>query len=148
MTTTDYQHSFTVPASMETVYAALTAGIPAWWTEDFSGKATQPGEVFTVRFGGTFMTFRIDAALPGHKLTWTCTDNLQDMPGLSHRTEWIGTRMHWQLTPEGNSTRLEMVHEGLNPEMECWDICQQGWNFFLGSLRKVLEGEKGDTWKV
>lgn len=150
MTATDYQREVTVQTSREAVFAALTTGIHEWWTEDFSGSGAKAGDEFTVRFGTTFMTMRISALLPGIRLSWDCIDALTDLPELGQdKTEWIGTSIHWQLMPdESDVTRLRIVHEGLTPEVKCFNVCQQGWDFFLDSLRKVLEGQKSAAWKA
>jgi len=59
--------------------------------------------------------------------------------------EWTGTRILWNLTKiDGNRTRLEFTHEGLIESMDCWEICEEGWNFFLlESLKSYLEKGEG-----
>ena len=34
------------------------------------------------------------------------------------------------------------------PEFECWDICQDGWRHFLGSLKMLLESGRGTPYEL
>ena len=40
----------------------------------------------------------------------------------------------------GSHSALTLTHEGLTKEIECYDICEQGWNYYLdGPLKDYLE---------
>ena len=43
-----------------------------------------------------------------------------------------------EATPDGSST-LIFTHEGLTPQVVCYDLCNAGWNYYLGSLQRYLE---------
>ena len=53
MTTTDYKSSLAVQAPPEAIFSALTTGIAAWWSEDYSGAAAKVNDEFTVKFQGS-----------------------------------------------------------------------------------------------
>ncbi len=44
-----------------------------------------------------------------------------------------------------SSTLLHFEHEGLTPQLECYQICEDGWGHFLKtSLNKLVETGKGE----
>ncbi len=53
--------------------------------------------------------------------------------------------MIWQFTPEGVGTTITLTHEGLTPQLHCYETCNTAWDFFvLDSLKAYLETGKGD----
>lgn len=114
--------------------------VRAWWAQDTSGDAKHQGDQFTVRFGTTWGTFIVSELTPD-QMVWTVADSYLDL--LSDPQEWTGTRLIFACKAGNNKDDIEITHEGLTPQKECFNDCQQGWNFFLGeSLLKYLnEGE-------
>ncbi|MBS1659524.1 MAG: hypothetical protein JST68_00595 [Bacteroidetes bacterium] len=111
--------------------------VHAWWAQDTRGNPRQQGDSFTVRFGKTYATF-IVSELTEDRMVWTAGDSYLDL--LADTQEWTGTRLVFQHS--GNS--LDITHDGLTPEKECFKDCEQGWNFFLGhSLLKYLREGAG-----
>ena len=52
--------------------------------------------------------------------------------------------MEWDVSRQGDTTRVVMRHVGLTPEIECYDKCHAGWSHFVGtSLRKLLAEGQG-----
>ena len=139
-----------VNASPEAIYSTLTEGVPVWWSQDFKGASAKVGDEFTVRFTGQNMIrMRITELVPNKKVTWLCTDFYIDVPvHLEDKKEWIGTQVIWEISTEGGSTRLDMTHDGLTPEFECWQFCEGGWNRYVASVKQVVEGEPGLGHKV
>ncbi|MGX5819337.1 SRPBCC family protein [Chitinophaga lutea] len=139
----DYVSNMLVDAPPAAVYQKITRGIADWWSRDFRGQSAVVGDVFTVRFNRHHKTFRITAAVPGQLVEWTCEDALIDMPSLRNQREWINTKVSWNLEPAGDGTRLRFTHHGLSPSLECWEVCEPGWNEFLGSLHRLATAGKG-----
>lgn len=74
-------------------------------------------------------------------MVWLVTDcNLQ---WLKNKKEWKGTQIEWEISTLDHSTRIDFTHVGLFPEIECYDDCRKGWNFYVTeSLFKLItEGE-------
>lgn len=46
-------------------------------------------------------------------------------------TEWLNTKVLWYITEHGSSSRIEMQHQGLTPELLCYDDCEAGWDIFF-----------------
>lgn len=143
-TAMDYTASITVKASAMEVFKALTTAIPLWWTSATEGASLHQGDQFTVRFGNTFKVFKVEQSEPAKRVVWNCVDAYIDMPELKERREWIGTEMIWEISNNGNETVLLFVHRGLTSEFECYDICEEGWDFFIKeSLLQFFTTGKG-----
>lgn len=146
MVATDYKYSMAVPATPEVVFAALTTGISAWWSEDYSGAAAKTGDEFTVKFQGkNLIHMRVTEIIPDKRVVWTCVNFYIDVNAPIHdKSEWIGTKVYWEISP----SKLDMLHEGLTPAFECYNFCEQGWIQFLGSLKGLLDGGQGSPYKA
>ena len=140
---TGYQSSIVVHTSAAAIFTSLTTKIHEWWTESIEGSAKNSNDWFTVRFGNTFKAFEVEEIIPDKKIIWKCIDARIDMPSLENKSEWTGTKIVWEMYPENGSTKLEMIHYGLTPSFECYEICENGWLQFLDSLKNFLSTGKG-----
>ena len=52
----DYHTSITVTATAQEAFKSINK-VSDWWTTVFEGNSEKPGDVFTVHFGETFITF-------------------------------------------------------------------------------------------
>ncbi len=73
--------------------------------------------------------------------------------GVAHevlrRSEWVGTRLRFELAPAADgSTELRFEHEGLEPTLECFELCRAGWQQFLGSLQRFVETGRGEPYRL
>lgn len=143
-----YQKTVELNASVKAAYAALTSGIDKWWTTG-SSDGSEPGSILTTRFGDTYNHIRVSHLLPGKKVIWEILEHHHANEALTRQDEWTGTRILWILTDVGGGrTRLDFAHEGLIDTMECWDICEAGWDFFLlESLKPYLEEGTGQPYQ-
>jgi hypothetical protein len=41
--------------------------------------------------------------------------------------DWVGTTAAFTLSPSGGY-HVQFQHEGLRPELECYDMCSVGWD--------------------
>lgn len=146
--TVDYKKSITVNVKPEDVYGALTNRMKEWWTENIDGVYGKAGDVFTVHFGSTHKTFMVEKAVPNESVIWFCQDAYIDLPELKNKSEWNGTRVIWDMRPKGSGTEITVTHIGLTPEVECYQICEAGWTFYLSvSLNYLLTTRKGKPYK-
>ena len=135
----DYQHHLEANATAEQLQQALTRHIDKWWIS----SATQyhaEGDTFSLHFQGTYKHFRIAEYIPFRKIVWECIDVYLNIPTLTDKKEWIGTRIIWEFEQTPKALSIQLTHEGLNPTMECYGICEPSWNYFLeNSLKPYLE---------
>lgn len=143
MKASSYKTNGKVEEPAQEVFKALTEEISLWWSTVYSGEAKKAGDQFRVEFNKTFMEFTIEEAA-ANKIVWLCTDIYNDIPQAENKTEWIGTRVIWEIQPvTESSAQITLTHDGLTPELECFEICEGGWNFYFGSLLSLLNKGKG-----
>ncbi len=143
MSTPDYHYQFTVPASPKQVLEAISR-IPAWWTINMEGECRKPGDSFIVQFADVHRTTqRVTEYVPGERMVWLVTES--HLPWLKDVEEWKGTEIVFEVRRDGSRTRLLFTHKGLTPTVECYEQCEKGWAFFLGtSLYKLITEGVGE----
>ncbi len=141
METQDYRATISVKSTAKEAFGKI-ANVGGWWAKDFTGKAEEPNDTFTVRFGDTFVDFKITEAVPDTKIVWR-VDN-SSLPWLSDKTEWNGTEIVFEIELKNNQTEINFRHIGLVPEIECYENCKKGWTRFITkSLPKFIDEGKG-----
>jgi hypothetical protein len=137
----DYQCSIMAPVSAEEAFEGISQ-VSGWWAKHFEGYAGSLHDVFTVRFGKTYVTFELTELVLNRRVVWLVTDC--HLHWIAHKTEWTGTSILWEITPTSEGVRIDMTHRGLIPEVECFGDCQVGWNHHIGnSLKKYLTEHVG-----
>ena len=141
LTEQSYHSSIVVNESAMEAYDKISR-VNEWWAANFEGSAKNLGDVFTVRFGETYVTFKLTEAIPGKKVTWLVTDSY--LPWQNDQTEWTDTEVVFEISTENNGIKVDMTHIGLTPEVECFENCQTGWNHYIQkSLFKFMEEGQG-----
>lgn len=145
MTDDNYTCTITFDATAEKVFNALTNEIPLWWTVSFEGSSNQQRDVFTIRFGEhIYKTMQVCELSPNSKVIWYVTGSVIGISELNNQTEWTGTTIVWEITQREKNTELILTHIGLSPDVECYDICKNGWKQFTDSLKLLLETGTGN----
>jgi uncharacterized protein YndB with AHSA1/START domain len=135
---TDYQKTLRVQAAPDAVFDALTtaSGLSAWWTAA-EGSGDTGGELRFFMTAPEPLLVRVDEATRPALVGWTVVE-------CSFEPDWVGTRPTFTITPlEGGGSELEFRHVGLTNELDCIDMCTQGWNHYLASLRDHVESGHG-----
>ena len=137
----DYNASIQANVSAKEAFERI-ARVKEWWAKNFKGKAEQLNDQFTVRFGETFVDFKITEAIPDKKIVWTVTDC--NLHWIRAKKEWKNTQVVWEISAAKNGVQISMTHIGLRPEVECWDSCKPGWDEHVkGSLLNFMMKGKG-----
>ena len=132
----DILHRVGVKASPRDVYGALTTRgrLAGWWTGDTQGR-TEAGGVIHFSFGERgFIDIKVLELEPAKRVVWEVTDG---------PAEWIGTKVIWDLTPEGAGTTIRFNHQGWREPVDFMGHCSTKWASFLMSLKSLLETGKG-----
>jgi hypothetical protein len=132
----NYQCSIAADITPHEAFEGISQ-VNEWWAKNFEGHSQKLNDIFTVRFGETWVTFKISEIIPDKKIIWDVTDCY--LPWLKDKTEWNGTAVVFEISPLGDETQVTMTHIGLVPEVECFGVCEAGWNKHIkGSLFKLL----------
>jgi hypothetical protein len=137
----DYHINISANISAKEAFDAIN-NVPAWWATHFTGIAQKLNDTFTVNFGDVSVDFKIIEFVPNQKVVWLVTDC--NLTWLNNKKEWNGNTMVWEISTENNLTQINFTHVGLVPELECYNDCNEGWNFHIGkSLLKLMTEHKG-----
>jgi hypothetical protein len=141
LTDQSYHSSIVVNTSAMDAYDKISR-VNEWWAANFKGSAKNLGDVFIVTFGDTYVTFKITEAVPGKKVTWLVTDSC--LPWQNDKNEWTDTEIVFEISKGNGTTKVDMTHVGLTPEVECFENCQTGWNHYINrSLCQFMNEGQG-----
>ena len=147
MSDNNYYIEFSASSTPESVYNAIILEIDKWWTTS-SNEAKHVGDILNVRFGGTtYKRMKVIRAIPNELLEWSVKEANIDHEGFTKKDEWVGTTIKWKIEESDAGSKIKFTHEGLVPAFECYEACQGGWNYFLGSLKDFLNTGKGTPHK-
>jgi hypothetical protein len=132
--TKDFATTFLVDKSPKQVFNAVT-NVRGWWQglyeEEIVGKTQELNDEFTFRAGGGahYSKHKVIEVVPDQKVVWLVTEG--ELAFIEKKDEWKGTRIIFDISPKGNKTQVTFTHEGLNPEVECYDACSSAWQMYL-----------------
>lgn len=143
MNNRDFTATFIVDQSPEDVFDTIT-NFRGWWSEDIEGNTDKLNETFFYHYKDIHLTrLKLVEAIPGKKLVYHITEN--EFNFIKDKTEWVNTHLVFDISSEGNKTKVQFTHRGLVPEYECYSICNEAWtNYIKNSLYKLITTGKGE----
>jgi len=123
-----------VDQTPEEVFNAIR-NVRGWWSGSYSaeikGDTEKLNDEFSFRAGGGahYSRQKLIEVIPNKKVVWQITDSKLDF--LEKKNEWTGTRVSFDISTKGNKTELVFTHEGLIPEIECYNSCAPAWSQYL-----------------
>jgi uncharacterized protein YndB with AHSA1/START domain len=136
----DILHRVGIKSSLDEAYKALTTreGLAGWWTTNTQGESKVDG-VIQFRFsagdreiGGFDM--KVLELHPARRVLWQVVGG---------PAEWIGTRISFDLTQDGEYSVVLFKHQGWKEPVEFMHHCSTKWAVFLMSLKSLLETGQG-----
>jgi Activator of Hsp90 ATPase homolog 1-like protein len=129
--------AFRVTATPDEVFAAIN-DVRGWWSGEITGDTDHLGAEFTYRYQDMHRsTQRITEFAPGERVVWLVVDSYLSF--IEDHAEWNGSHIAFDIAQAGGDTRLTFTHEGLTPDVACYDNCAPAWEFYIAqSLRKFI----------
>jgi hypothetical protein len=142
MSAQSYTTSFTVDQSPEEVFKAVT-NVRGWWSEGIQGGTEKQDDEFVFEVPGVhFSRQKLVEVIPGERVVWLITE--ATMTFIRQKDEWVGTKIIFDITKDGDKTKLTFTHEGLVPHIECYKFCMPAWEQYIdGSLFKLVTTGRG-----
>lgn len=115
-----------------------------WWSEDIEGNTDRLNETFFYHYKDIHLCkLKLIEAVPGTKLVYQVVENQFNF--IKDQSEWVNTRLIFDITENGNATEVRFTHEGLVPEYECYQVCNDAWSGYINnSLKNYVDTGKGN----
>lgn len=132
-----YTTTFEVAAPPERVFEAIR-DVRAWWSGAIEGRTREVGDEFTYEVPDIhWCRFRIVESTAPTRIAWLVTDSW--LTFTQTKDEWTGTTVQFDVDEHDGLTRVRFTHDGLVPELECYDLCTGAWSGYVaGSLRHLV----------
>jgi hypothetical protein len=142
MTAPDFTTTILVDQSPEEVFNAIS-NVRGWWSEEIEGGTEKLNDEFNYHYEDIHSCkMKLTEVVPGKKVVWLVLDNYFKFT--KDKSEWIGTKIIFDISEKDNKTQLIFTHQGLVPEYECFDICKNAWTTYIqSSLRNLITTGKG-----
>jgi hypothetical protein len=116
----------------------------AWWGQSIEGPTNVLGEDWSYRYKDMhFSRHKTVELVPGSRVVWDVVE--ASLNFIEDKAEWNGTKIVFDISPNGDMTQIRFTHVGLKPTGECFDICSDAWTGLIqGSLRSLIEKGAGD----
>ena len=142
MSNQDFTTTIVVDQSPKQVFDAIS-NVRGWWSEEIEGGTTKLNDVFDYHFKDVHRCkMQLVELIPDQKVVWLVLDNYFSFT--KDESEWKGTKLIFEITPKNGKTQIRFTHQGLVPEYECYDICENAWTKYIQeSLRGLITTGKG-----
>ena len=142
MTTLDFATTILVCQTPTEVFNAIN-NVRGWWSEEIEGGTQKLNDEFTYHYQDVHRCkLKIVEFIPNKKIIWQVLDNYFSFT--KDKNEWKGNTIIFEISEEDNKTQLQFTQQGLVPEYECYDICQNAWSTYIQkSLYSLITTGKG-----
>jgi len=142
MKTSDFTTTIVVDKTPKEAFHAIL-NFRAWWSEEIEGNTDQLNETFFYHYKDVHLCkIKLIEMVPDKKIAYQVVDN--QFSFTKDKTEWIGTKLVFEMTNEGSKTKIQFTHEGLVPDYECYSVCFDAWTGYIQkSLYNLITTGKG-----
>ncbi|WP_309640538.1 SRPBCC domain-containing protein [Flavobacterium sp.] len=142
MKTPDYTTVILVDQPPKQVFDAVN-NVRGWWSEEIEGNTDKLNDVFKYHYEDVHRCqIKLIEVVPYEKVVWLVVDNYFKFT--QDESEWTGTKVIFEISEKDGKTKLQMTHQGLVPQYECFEICKDAWtNYIQNSLRSLITNGKG-----
>ena len=134
----DFSTSISVDKSASEAYLSIM-DYRSWWSEEIEGHTDKLNETFFYHYKDVHLCkVKLIEAIPDKRLVYQVLEN--EFSFVKDKTEWVNSKLIFELASDGEKTRITFTHEGLNPEHECYSVCEDAWTSYIqGSLKSLIE---------
>lgn len=131
-----------VDQNPETAFNAIK-NFRAWWSEEIEGNSDKLNAEFFYHYKDVHLCkIKLIEIIPDRKLVYQVLDNQFNF--VKDKSEWVNTKLIFEITNESDKTRVQFIHEGLVPEYECYNVCNDAWTSYIqGSLQSLITTGEG-----
>ena len=135
--------SITTDKTAHEVFEAVT-NVRGWWSQTITGDSKQQGDEFEFEVKDIhYSRQKLVEVIPDKKVVWLVTE--ARMMFIEDQDEWKDTKVIFDITIEGEQTKLTFTHQGLTPAIACYKACMPAWTQYVEhSLKQLIETGLGD----
>lgn len=110
-----------------------------WWSEEIEGYTDKLGETFFYHYKDVHLCkIKLIEMVEDKQLVYLVIEN--EFNFTKDKTEWMNTKLIFDVSTEGSNTKIVFTHEGLVPAYECYNVCHDAWTSYIqGSLKNYIE---------
>ncbi len=138
----DFSTTISVDQTPAEVFNAVN-NVRAWWSEEIEGGTKNLNDEFLYHYKDVHICkMKLVEVIPNKKVVWLVMDN--HFSFTSDKSEWVNTKIIFEISEKDGKTQLRFTHEGLVPEYECYQVCFDAWTSYIqGSLKNLIVTGKG-----
>lgn len=138
----DYSVSILVDQTPNEVFNAIN-NVRGWWQGKIEGSTDKLNDEFTYQMADVhFSKQKVTELIPNKKVVWLVTDS--KISFVVDKDEWTDTEIVFNISTEGNKTKVTFTHHGLVPAIECYGGCSGAWGRLVQeSLYSLITTGKG-----
>lgn len=138
----DFTTTFLVDQTPREVFNAVT-NVREWWSDNIEGGTEKLNDEFNYHYQDIHnCKIKLVEVVPDQRMVWLVLENYFNFTKDSR--EWTGTKIIFDISKQGDKTKLSFKHEGLVPEYECFDVCKTAWTDYInGSLYGLITAGEG-----
>jgi len=128
-----YSTSLEIAASPQDVFNSVN-DVSKWWVRqvvgtstEFEGKSSDLDDEFILRHSDVhYSKHKLIEFILNKKVVWLVTDSRLTWIK-ENKEEWTGTKMIFEIVAEEEKNTLMFTHDGLVPQLECYEHCVHFW---------------------
>lgn len=134
----NYTTTITVDKKIQDAFNCIK-NFRGWWSEEIEGNTGKLGETFFYHYKDVHLCkIKLIEIVADKKLVYQVIEN--EFNFTKDKTEWINTKLIFDVSTEGSNTKIVFTHEGLVPAYECYNVCHDAWTSYIqGSLKNYIE---------
>jgi hypothetical protein len=143
MKNTSFTSTITVSKPAADAFNAIK-NFRGWWSEEIEGNTDKLNETFFYHYKDIHLCkMELIESVPGQRLVYQVVEN--DFNFIEDKSEWVNTKLVFELANENGHTSVRFTHEGLVPAYECYQVCNDAWSGYINnSLKQFIETGKGN----
>ena len=140
--TLDFTSTIIFNQNPETAYNAIQQ-FRLWWSEEIEGPSDALNATFFYHYKDIHLCkMKLIETVKNQKLVYEVIEN--QFSFIKDQTEWVGTKLVFEIKPIGNQTQIVFTHQGLVPSYECYQVCFDAWTGYIqNSLHSLISKGKG-----